>query len=78
MEDWGESEGAGLALIRMNHDHQRSERRFQLWVVGIFSLFAFALVLTQAFVPAVIAKDVILVALPVFTFVLGKLDKKDG
>jgi formate/nitrite transporter FocA (FNT family) len=78
MEDWGESEGAHLAVLHAKNDRHKSERRFQLWVVAIFSAFVVALVILQELNATIGAKDIILVALPVFTFVLGKLDQKDG
>lgn len=78
-QDWGDSGGsASLATLREVHTHKKDERRFQLLVLGIFSVFAFALVIAQACgAKGVVAKDLLLTALPVFTFVLGKLESKN-
>lgn len=76
-EDWGESSGA-LAQLREVHNHRKSERRFQIITVCIFALFSFAVVICQAIVATIVAKDIILTALPIFTFILGKQESKDG
>lgn len=77
IEDWGES-GGPLAHLKELNNHKRSERRFQLQVLLVFVGFAAAAVLAQALVSTIVAKDIILTVLPVFTFSLGKLDQKDG
>lgn len=78
-QDWGDSDsGAALAQLRQVHNHRKDERRFQLLVLAIFSAFSLLLVLCQATGAAdIVAKDLILTALPVFTFVLGKLESRN-
>lgn len=79
MEDWGDSEGTGkLATLREVHSHRKDERRFQTHVLLIFSVMSAGALGLQAFDPNIIAKDYILAILPVFTFVLGKLETKNG
>jgi len=77
-QDWGASDGAQLATLKANHDLHKSERKFQVQIVMIFSILVFLLVIAQCFVEKIIAKDIVLVALPVFTYVLGKLDQQNG
>lgn len=77
-QDWGESSGSpALATLREVHSHKRDERRFQLCVLVIFSVVSLMLVAIQAFGAAgIVAKDLILLVLPIFTFVLGKIEGK--
>jgi hypothetical protein len=77
-EDWGESTGAHLAEVREANSHKRFELHFQLKVLGLLSLVAVLLVATDVFWQRNAAKDLIVVILPAFTFVLGKIDKRDG
>ena len=77
MEDWGES-GTPLARLQETNNHAKSERKFQLLVLSIFSGFCLVVILLQACNVAIVAKDLILLTLPVFTFVLGKLETKNG
>lgn len=78
-QDWGDSEGGGkLATLKEFHSHKRDERKFQVQVLLIFAVFAGVAEIFQAINAAIVAKDVILTTLPVFTFVLGKLETKNG
>lgn len=78
--DWGDSANpsGGLATLQEVHNHKRDERRFQLHIVIVFVIFAALMAILQAYVAAIVAKDIILITLPVFTFVLGKLEGKSG
>ena len=79
MEDWGESDGTGkLATLREVHSHRKDERRFQTHVLLIFSVMSAGALGLQAANASIVAKDFILAILPVFTFVLGKLETKNG
>lgn len=79
MEDWGESKpGGDLAQLREVHNHRKDERRFQVQVLLIFSAITAGTVILQACNASVVAKDILLTVLPVFTFVLGKLETKNG
>jgi hypothetical protein len=77
-QDWGESSGAVLAKLREDNNHKRFELQFQIWVLLLLSTFAIILVLVDVSFAKNGAKDLIVVVLPAFTFVLGKLDKRNG
>lgn len=79
-QDWGDSTAskAGLATLQEVHSHKKDERRFQLHVILVFAGLAGVSELMQAVGTGIVAKDVILVFAPIFTFVLGKSESKNG
>jgi len=77
-QDWGESTGARLAEAKEANSHKRFELQFQLWVLGLLSALAVVLVIIDVSVGRTTAKDFVVVLLPAFTFVLGKIEKRDG
>jgi len=77
-QDWGESSGARLAEAREANNHKRFELQFQIWVLLLLAVFAVILVIIDVSVGRTTAKDLIVVILPAFTFVLGKMDKRNA
>ena len=76
-EDWGNSDGARLAQTREANSLKRFERRFQLLVLLLLSAFSLILVAIDAWRGTSFTKDVLVVVLPLFSFVLGRLEARD-
>lgn len=77
-QDWGESTGARLAEAKEANNHKRFELQFQIMVLALLSGVAIVLVAIDIYASRRDAKDLLIVVLPAFTFVLGKMDKKNG
>ncbi len=76
-EDWGESAGAKLAHAKEANSYRRFERLFQLLVLLLLSVVAIVFTLIDAHEKTTFTKDILVILLPLFSFVLGKLDNKD-
>jgi hypothetical protein len=77
-QDWGESSGARLAEAKEENSHKRFELQFQIGVLALLSVVALILVMLDLFAERHDAKELLIVILPAFTFVLGKMDKRNG
>jgi len=77
-QDWGTSDGARLAEAREANSHKQYELQFQLKVLALLSAVALILVGFDLAWGRTAAKDLLVVLLPAFTFVLGKIDRRDA
>lgn len=77
--DWGDSAGsqsAALEVVREENSYKRFERSFQLRVLGLISILAVFFVAIDSFANKTLTRDVLVVILPLFSFVLGRLDNR--
>jgi uncharacterized membrane protein YjjP (DUF1212 family) len=77
-QDWGGSEGAKAAELRETNRQKRFERWMQVVILGIFCIFIFALRLSDWLTGTSTINDVLLIAVPLFSFALGKADPGNG
>ena len=77
-QDWGDSAGSRLAEIQEGNSQKRFERGFQLKVLLLLSAITLALVIISSITTKDLTKDILVVILPAFTFVLGKIGSNDG
>jgi hypothetical protein len=77
-QDWGGSEGAQAAQISEANRQRRFERGMQVVILSIFCVFVFAMKFADWLMESDTANDVLLIAVPLFSFALGKADPSSG
>jgi len=77
-QDWGGSEGAKAAELRELNRQKRFERWIQVVILGLLCVFILALKLSDWLTSSGTTKDILMVAVPLFSFALGKADPKNG
>ncbi len=77
-EAWGEVNDSRLAHAQEANRYRRFERQFQLLVLILLSVTSIIFVLIDSYTGKSFTKDVLILLLPLFSFVLGKLDNAEG
>ncbi len=77
-EEWGEVNDSRLAHAQEANRYRRFERQFQLLVLLLLSLTSIAFVLIDSYTGKSFTKDVLILLLPLFSFVIGKLDNAES
>ncbi len=77
-QEWGEVADSRLAHAREANRYRRFERQFQLLVLLLLSLTSIVFVLIDSYTGKSFTKDVLILLLPLFSFVLGKLDNAEN
>jgi hypothetical protein len=77
-EEWGEVNDSRLAHAQEANRYRRFERQFQLLVLILLSVTSIIFVLIDSYTGKSFTKDVLILLLPLFSFVLGKLDNAES
>jgi hypothetical protein len=77
-QDWGGSEGAKAAELSEANRQKRFERGMQIVILSIFCVFVFSLKFADWLLASNTSNDVLLIAVPLFSFALGKADPSNG
>ena len=79
--DWGDSAGSGsasLAAAREENSYKKFERSFQIKVLLILGGLSLFFVIIDTAWDKSFSKDILVVILPIFSFVLGRLDNRQN
>ncbi len=77
-QEWGEGADAKLVQAQEANRYRRFERQFQFLVLLLLSLTSIVFVLIDSYTGKSFTKDVLILLLPLFSFVLGKLDNAES